>query len=110
MSAFGIFDPNKTSSVDYSESTNHGKDSLCALLDQYGSYKTALALDGEAFWKQGLITDGAHAEWTTFSHYIAKQPKEDMSSELNSLLTKWHAQNNIPQFTYPSQCLHDTSS
>lgn len=28
---FSIFDPKKTPSVDSSECTNHGKDSLCAL-------------------------------------------------------------------------------
>jgi len=33
------------------------------------------------FKKQALITDKVHSEWTTFRHYIAKQPKEDMSSQ-----------------------------
>ena len=31
------------------EYANHGKDSLNVLLDEYGSPRTALALDGEAF-------------------------------------------------------------
>ena len=57
------------------------------LLDQYGSPRTALSLDGRTFQKQAIITDGVKAEWTTFRHYIAKQPKEDMPSQLNNLLT-----------------------
>ena len=82
VSTFSIFDPKN------SEYTNYGKDSLKVLLDQYGSPRTALALeDGEEFQKQPLITDGVHAEWTTFWHYMAKEPKEDMSSQLNNLLT-----------------------
>ena len=87
ISAFSIFDPKKTPKVDSSEYTNYGKDSLSVLLNQYGSPKTATALDGEEFQKPALITDRVHAEWTTFRHYIAKEPKEDMSSQLNNLLT-----------------------
>jgi len=37
--------------------------------------------------KHSLITDEVYAEWTTFHHYIAKQPKEDMSSQLYDLST-----------------------
>ena len=29
---------------------------------------------------------------------------------IEQLVNKWHAQNNVPQFAYPSQCLYDTSS
>ena len=60
---------------------------MSVLLNQYGSPRTAIALDGEEFQKPALITDTVHAEWTTFRHYIAKEPKEDMSSQLNNLLT-----------------------
>jgi len=52
VSAFSIFDPKKTPRVDSSEYTNYGKDFLRVLLDQYGSPRTALALeDGEEFQK-----------------------------------------------------------
>ena len=105
VSAFSIFDPKKTPSVDSSKYTNYGKDSLHVLLNQYGLPRTALALDGEIFQKQALIVDGVHAEWTTFRHYIAKQPKEDMSSQLNNLLTR-HAQNNVPNLrTLANVCM-----
>ena len=44
--------------------------------------------DSKEFQKQALITDGVHAEWTTFRHYIAKESKENISSQLNNFLTK----------------------
>ena len=87
VSAFSIFDPKKTPSIDSSDNMNYGKDSLQVLFDQYGSPRTALSLDGGTFQKQAIITDGVKAEWTTFRHYIAKQPKEDMPSQLSNLLT-----------------------
>ena len=90
ISAFSIFDPKKTPKADFSEYTNYGKDSLSVLLNQYGSPKTAIALDGEEFQKLVLITDIVHAEWTTFRHYIGKEPKEDMLSQLNNILTKFN--------------------
>ena len=34
-----------------------------------------------------LITAEVCAEWTTFRHYLAKRPKEDMTSQLNNLVT-----------------------
>ena len=87
VSAFSIFHPNKTPKLDSSEYSNYGKDSLSTLLHQYGLPRTALSLDGEEFQKQALITDEVYAEWTTFRHYVAKQPKEDMKSQLHDLLT-----------------------
>ena len=57
------------------------------MFNQYGSPKTAIALDGEELQKPALITDKVHAEWTTFRHYIAKEPKEGMLSQLKNLLT-----------------------
>jgi len=57
------------------------------LLHQYGLPITALSLDGEEFQKKALFTDEVYAEWTTFRHYIAKQPKEDILSQLYDLST-----------------------
>jgi len=57
------------------------------LLYQYRLPRTALSLDDEEFQKQALITEEVYAEWTTFCHYIAKQPKEDMLSQLYDLST-----------------------
>jgi len=54
------------------------------LLHQYGLPRTALSLDSKEFQKQAQITDVVYA---TFRHYIAKQPKEDMSSQLYDLST-----------------------
>ena len=68
VSAFSIFDPKKIPKVHSSEYTNCGNHSLSALLNQYGSPRTAIALDGERFQKPALITNGVHAEWTTFCH------------------------------------------
>ena len=65
----------------------HKHNSPGMLLDQYGVNKTALTLDGEEYEKKALITTEVLAEWTTFRHYLAKQPKEDMASQLNNLLT-----------------------
>jgi len=85
VSAFSIFDPKKTLKLDSSEYSNYGKDSI--LLHQYGLPRTVISLDGEELQKQVLITDEVYAEWTTFHHYIAKQPKQDMSSRLYDLST-----------------------
>jgi len=57
------------------------------LLHQYGLPITALSLDGEEFQKHALFTDEVYAEWTTFRHCIAKQPKEDILSQLYDLST-----------------------
>jgi len=85
LHVFNIFDPKKTPKLDSSEYSNYGKDSLSILLHQYGLPRTALSLDGEEFQKQELITDEVYVEWTTFHHYIAKQPKEEMSSQLQQM-------------------------
>jgi len=87
LHAFSIFDPKKTSKLDSSEYSNYVKDSLNILLHQYGLPRTVLSLDGEEFQKQAVITDEVYAEWTTFHHYIAKKPKEDISSQLYDLST-----------------------
>jgi len=58
-----------------------------------------LSLDGEEFQKQALITDEVYAERTTFHHYIAKQPKEDMSSQLYDLST-----NEMLKPMFPNLC------
>ena len=55
--------------------------------DQCAVNKTALTLDGEEYEKKALITTEVLAEWTTFRCYLAKQPKEDMASQLNNHLT-----------------------
>jgi len=64
-----------------------------------------ISLDGEEFQKQALITDEVYAEWITFCHYKAKQPKEDMSSQLYDLST-----NETLKPMYLGQCLYVTSS
>lgn len=87
MSAFSIFDPRKTPSVDSFHYEHYGEDSLGVLLDQYGVNKTALTLDGEEYEKKALITTEVCAEWMTFCHYLSKQPKEDMASQLNNFVT-----------------------
>ena len=88
MSAFSIIDPKKKPKVDFSKYTNYGNHFSSALLNQYGSPRTTIALDGQELRNPALITNGVHAEWTTFHHYyMAKEPKENMLSQLNSLLT-----------------------
>ena len=46
MSAFSIFDPKKTPSVDTSEYQQYGECSITVLLDQYGGRKTSVSLEG----------------------------------------------------------------
>jgi len=60
--------------------------SLSILLHQYGLPRTVLSLIGGELQKQALITG---EEWTAliFRHYITKQPKEDISSQLHDLST-----------------------
>ena len=55
------------------------------LIDQYAENKTAQTLDGEEYEKEALITTEVRAELTTFRNYIAKQPKQDMASQLKTL-------------------------
>ena len=47
MSAFSIFDPKKTPSVDTSEYQQYGEGSVAVLLDQYGGRKTVVYFEGE---------------------------------------------------------------
>ena len=73
MSAFSIFDPKKTPSVDTSEYQQYGEGSVTVLLDQYGGRKTAVSLEGEEYEKMGLVSSEVKAEWKTLKHYLAKK-------------------------------------
>ena len=87
MSAFSIFDPKKTPSVDTSEYQQYGEGSVTVLLDQYGGRKTAVSLEGEEYEKMGLVSSEVKAEWKTLKHYLAKKTQEDMASQLHELVT-----------------------
>ena len=56
VSAFSIFDPKKTPSMDTSEYQQYGEGSVTVLLDQYGGRKTAVSLEGEEYEKMGLVS------------------------------------------------------
>ena len=73
VSAFSIFDPKKTPSVDTSEYQQYGEGSVTVLLDQYGGRKTAVSLEGEEYEKMGLVSSEVKAEWKKLKHYLAKK-------------------------------------
>ena len=73
--------------VNSPDSNTYGEGSLGVLIDQYAENKIAQTLHGEEYIKEALITTEVRAEWTTFCNYIAKQPKQDVASHLNNLLT-----------------------
>ena len=89
VSAFRIFDPKKTPSVDTSEYQQYGEGSVTVLLDQYGGRKTPVSLEGEEYEKMRLVSSEVKAEWKTLKHYLAKKTKtqEDMASQLHELVT-----------------------
>ena len=87
VSAFSIFDPKKTPSVDTSEYQQYGEGSVTVLLDQYGGRKTTVSLEGEEHEKMGLVSSEVKAEWKTLKHYLAKKTQEDMASQLHELVT-----------------------
>ena len=73
VSAFSIFDPKKTPSVNTSEYQQYGEGPVTVLLDQYGGRKTAVSLEGEEYEKMGLVSSEVKAEWKTLKHYLAKK-------------------------------------
>ena len=87
VSAFSIFDPKKTPSVDTSEYLQYGEGSVTVLLDQYGERKSAGSLEGEEYEKMGQVSSEVKAEWKTSKHYLAKKPQKDMASQLHELVT-----------------------
>ena len=76
VSAFSIFDPKKTPSVDTSKYQQYGKGSVTVLLDQYGGRKTAVSLEGEEYEKIGLVSSEVKAEWKMLKHYLAKKHRK----------------------------------
>ena len=91
VSAFSIFDPKKTPSVDTSEYQQYGEGSVTVLLDQYGGRKTAVSLEGEEYEKMGLVSSEVKAEWKTLKHYLNKKTQEDMASQLHELEPMKHS-------------------
>jgi len=50
--------------------------------------------------------DKVYAEWTTFHHYTAKQPKDDMSSQLYDLSTNETLKQMFPNLhTFTNVCM-----
>ena len=78
------------------------------LIDHYAENKTAQTLDDEEYEKETLITTEV-CEWTTFCNYIAKQPKQDMASQLKNLVTTDMLKTMFPHFL-AMQCVYDNSS
>ena len=106
VSAFSIFDPKKTPSVDTSEYQQYGEGSVTVLLDQYGGRKTAVSLEGEEYEKMGLVSSEVKAEWKMLKHYLAKKPQEDMASQLHELVTNETLISKFPNLnTLASICL-----
>ena len=70
--------------------------SLGVYIDQYAENKTAQTLDGEEYEKEALITTEVRVEWTVFRNYIAKQPKQDMASQLKNLVTTYMLKTMFP--------------
>ena len=106
VSAFSIFDPKKTPSVDTSEYQQYGEGSVTVLLDQYGGRKTAVSLEGEEYEKMGLVSSEVKAEWKTLKHYLTKKPQEDMASQLHELVTNETLISMLPNLnTLASICL-----
>ena len=106
VSAFSIFDPKKTPSVDTSEYQQYGKGSVMVLLDQYGGRKTAVSLEGEEYEKMGLVSSEVKAEWKTLKHFLTKKPQEDMASQLHELVTNETLISMLPNLnTLASICL-----
>ena len=87
LSAFSIFDPppppKKIPRVDSPDSSTYGEGSLGVLIDHYAENKIAHTLDGEEYEKEALIT----TEVRVLRNYIAKQPNQDMASQLKKLVT-----------------------
>ena len=106
VSAFSIFDPKKTPSVDTSEYQQYGEGSVTVLLDQYGGRKTAVSLEGEEYEKMGLVSSEVKAEWKMLKHYLTKKPQEDMASQLHELVTNETLISMLPNLnTLASICL-----
>ena len=106
VSAFSIFDPTKTPSVDTSKYQQNGEGSVTVLLDQYGGRKTAVSLEGEEYEKMGLVSSEVKAEWKTLKHYLTKKPQEDMASQLHELVTNETLISMLPHLnTLESICL-----
>ena len=106
MSAFSIFDPKKTPSVDTSEYQQYGECSVMVLLDQYGGRKTAVSLEGAEYEKMGLVSNEVKAEWKMLKHYLTKKPQEDMVSQLRELVTNETLISMLPNLnTLASICL-----
>ena len=75
VSAMSIFDPKKMPSFDSPD------------LSHYGTDKPSQTLLGNPTIKKALISSEIHTEWITYRRHMAKQPKDNMKSQLEDLVS-----------------------
>ena len=82
LSAFSIFDPRKVPSIGSEVFSSYVKYSIHTLLGHYGVERSVLTLLDEETVKEPIISQDVTTEWKTFLQYMAKQPKNNMHSQL----------------------------
>ena len=87
VSAMSIFDPKKMPSSDSPDLPQYGKNSIGTLLSHYGTDKPSQTLLGNPTVKKALISSEIHTEWITYRRHMAKQPKDNMKSQLEDLVS-----------------------
>ena len=87
VSAMSIFDPKKMPSFDSPDLPQYGKTSIGTLLSHYGTDKPSQTLLGNPTVKKALISSEIHTEWITYRRHMAKQPKDNMKSQLEDMVS-----------------------
>ena len=95
VSALSIFDPRKAP-LDSENLSHYGEDSIRTLLAHYGVERCGVTLQGEETVKAALISSDVFTEWTTFRHFMFKQPKDDMLLQLKELASNEMLENMFP--------------
>ena len=86
LSAFNIFDPKKVPSLSTHELPLYRDSSIQTLIGQFWRDLLAKPLEGTEFEKAAIVSSDLSTEWKTYRQLL-NQPKDDISMQLEELLT-----------------------
>ena len=82
LSAFCIFYPKKVPSLSTHELPLYGDSSIQTLIGQFGRDLPAKLLEGTEFEKATIVSSDLSTEWKMYRQPLIKQPKDDISMQL----------------------------
>ena len=95
--AFSIFDPKKVPSIDSADIKTYGESFINTLHAHFGVPKAVKTLEGVECTKEPIVLDETMIEWKNYRCFLAQNPKEKITTQLQELAT-----NDMMGAMYPS--------